>query len=130
MDFSKEIKTMIEKAVKQAIDDLAIKEQIRDYISSAITKKEIVNKTDSLIDSYFRSAMNCINVEQYIKGEIDKLVTTAVKKEIDDVTRSCYSGWNGRERIKQALDMALKREFDGKYKVGISIEQIEKGGEG
>ena len=129
MDFSKEIKTMIEKAVKQAINDLAIKEQIRNYISSAITKDEIVNKTDSLIDSYFRSAMNCIDVEKYIKGEIDKLVANAIEKEIDYVTRSCYSGWNGRERIKQALDIALRRDFDEKYKVAINIEQIEKGGE-
>lgn len=120
MDIQYEIKNIIDKAVKQAIDELAIKEQIRSFIAKAITKEEIVKKTDSLIDSYFRSAMNKQSVEEYIKNKMEELVKAEISREISRVVGS-YS-WSGESKVKDALNSQLRMELDKSFDFSITVK--------
>lgn len=124
MNIQTEIKNIIEKAVHQAIDELAIKQTIREHVASAISKEEIVSKTDNLIDSYFRSAMNSQSVEMYIQKRIESLVSDAVKKEIEKVIGR-YGSWSGNERIKEHFERELRAELSRSYDLSVSIKPKE-----
>ena len=119
MNIQAEIKNIIDKAVKQAIDELAIKEQIRNFIAGATTKEEIVKKTDTLIDSYFRSAMNKQSVEEYVKNKMEELVKAEISREISKVVGSW--NWNGETRIKDALNCQLRTALDKSFDFSITI---------
>lgn len=123
MNIQNEIKNIIDKAVKQAIDELAIKEQIRSLIADSITKEEIVKKTDSLIDSYFRSAMNKQSVEEYVKNKMEELVKAEISREISRVVGSW--NWSGETRVKDALNDQLKRELAKSFDISITIKPIQ-----
>lgn len=122
MNIQTEIKNIIEKAVKQAIDELAIKEQIRDFIASAVTKEEISKRTDALIDSYFRSAMNQQSVEIYIQQKMHRLVDDKVQEAVSKIIDGTNS-WRGRELLRADIERKVQEELRKSYDITVSIKE-------
>ena len=123
MNFEQEIKVLLRKTIMDEIDALAVKATLRDYVETVVTKEDISERVNRIIDSYFRSAMSKMSVEEYIKRKIDNLVETAVKKEVDKIIKPSY--WGASDRMKRILEDQVDREIRKGFDVSVEIKPRE-----
>ncbi len=125
MNLENQINIMVKKAILDEIDNLAIKAVVREHIENAISKNEIVQKLDKIIDSYFRSAMNNQDVELFIRNKMNYMAETEIRKQIDKIIGS-YSRWEGSATVKNALELEIKRQFLNGFNVSVDVQRKER----
>lgn len=124
MNLENQINVMVKKAILDEIDNLAIKAVVREHIENAISKNEVVQKLDKIIDGYFRSAMNKQDVELFIRNKMNVMVEREVRNQIDKIIGS-YSRWEGSATVKNALETEIKRQFANGFSVSVDIQRKE-----
>ena len=125
MNVEQEIKHIIRKTIMDEIDNLAIKSVIREYVENAIAKDEVVAKIDSIIDSYFRSALGEQNVTAYVRSKMNAVVAERCKKECDAIMGR-YSHWNGSKAVEDAIIGHIRSTVQQGFNVSVSVTPKEK----
>lgn len=125
MNLENQINVMVKKAILDEIDNLAIKAVVREHIENAISKNEVVQRLDKIIDGYFRSAINKQNVELFIKDKMNTMVEREVRTQIDKIIGS-YSRWEGSATVKDALTTEIKRQFSNGFNVSVDVQRKEE----
>lgn len=124
MDIQKEIRKIVRECIMEEINNLSVRAVLREKIEDAgfnhSCVREMIQETT---DSYFRSAMNG-DVKSFIKERLDRAINDAVNREIGTVINNSFSGWNGREKIKDALTKEVMRQVANGFDISISVKQI------
>ncbi len=123
MNFENEVRSLVEQAVMQEINDLGIRAAIRERISeTGLTDKEIRELIESTVDSYVKSAANA-NIEQKIKMMFDEKIAYAVQKEIDKVVWKNTFGWGGEKKVEEALQRQINSVISQGFNIRVEISQ-------
>ncbi len=129
MNFEQQLKIKIEQEVMEAINGFGIKAAVREKIVEVgeMSREKTQELINSCIDSYVRS----FDIENFVKCQIDLLVSEkvreCVKKSLDKYIQSPYS-WSphAQKLLDNLIEKELRKQFEENYTLKVINTKEQK----